>query len=226
MEVHPCQPLISAYTSLWFIYTEQLPEAGAYLLHGLGWAPSPSCPCTWMPHTPLPTWAVVLLVSRSLISDKGLFLGNGMAFKGHSFLLQRELGDGKHSRALIVTPHACFFTSAFIHFWGSSAEPPWRHLIMNSVPSDWTSFLKLVPIILTQCPWFSSVNTFISQRSLGPGFGCPVPFLLSQSFLVHGVPVPSHLTLPISQFHTFSDITAGFPSSWSSCPSKYLLQPE
>lgn len=69
----------------------------------------------------------------SLSPEKWLFWGKGMSFKCHSFLLRRELGDSKVSRALIMTPHTCCFASAFILIWGFSAEPPRRHRVVKSV---------------------------------------------------------------------------------------------
>lgn len=82
VEVLPCQPLISAYALLWFIYTGQLPEAEAYLLLGLGWAPSLSSPCTWRPHASPPTWTVVLPVSPFSNSREMVISGKRHVLQG------------------------------------------------------------------------------------------------------------------------------------------------
>jgi len=136
MEVLPCQPLISPYPFLWFIYTGQLPEAGAYVLLGWGLLPPPGLPAPGGLMLLLPPGLWFFWLPHSQISEKWLFLGKGMSFKRCFFLLWRELGDGKHSRALVLTPHVCFFAFAFILIWWHSAEPPSRHPIVNSVPSD------------------------------------------------------------------------------------------
>lgn len=139
----------------------------------LGWSGLPPPAVPGGPTLVLPSGLWSFRFPHFLITEKWLFLGKGMFFKGCPFLLQRELGDSKHSRALTLTPPICTFASAFILIWGSSTKLPRRHLLVNSVPS----FPELVPIILTPCLRFSSVNAFISQRSLGPRLDCPVPFL-------------------------------------------------
>lgn len=144
-----------------------------------------------------------------------LISGKKNVLQGLFLPLVGEPGDSNYSKALILTPHICLFAFCFSTFCWACKEI----LITNLAPSR-TKYLSPHWYVLFWC--CISDSQVRMQRSPGPGSGCPIPLLLSQSLLVHGVQAPQgfqrlYLTLVIPQFHIFSSSTDGFSSSLFSC---------
>lgn len=223
MEVHPCQPLIS----LWFIYTKNVPEARACLLHGLSlhWNASHfsshlGCGSSSFPFSNFRE----RVVSGKRHGLRGPFLPSA---EGAGWW---EAQQGTYCDSSCLLLHFCLYPLLRIFCWASKEAPhselcPFRLNLFSEVGAH---YFYAVSLIL-ECEHFH----FTEVSGPRVWLPCPVPSVSiipdpwgSRTFSSQRL----YLTLPISQFQTFSDLTAGFPSSWASRPSKNLwdclLQPE